>query len=92
VRLRIKVPTSYHGLGIFRSVNEPEGGNVSCIPRSHRLSADHTFCNIMVITDFNTLPPPRMRHSIMGSTTRAKEGLAFWDWTRKRHSGLHTQS
>jgi hypothetical protein len=79
-------------LGIFRSVNELECGNVSCIPRSHRLSPGHTFCNNMVITDFNVLPPPRMRHRIMGSTTRAKEGLAFRDWSRKRHSGLHTQS
>jgi hypothetical protein len=79
-------------LGIFRSVNELKGGNVSCIPRSHRLPADHTFYNITVVIDFNVLPRPRMRHRIMGSTTRAKEGLAFWDWSRKRHSGLHTQS
>jgi hypothetical protein len=50
-----------HGLGIFRSVNELVRGNVSCIPRSHRLSADHTLCGIIVITDFNALPPPRIQ-------------------------------
>jgi len=77
------------GLGIFRSVNELEGENVSCIPRSHRLSADHTICNITVITDFNVLPTSRMRHRIMGSTTRAEEGSAFRDWPYKGYSGFH---
>jgi hypothetical protein len=84
----ISGPPRIHGLGIFRSVNELEGRNVSCIARSHRLSADHTLCGIIVITDFNALPPPRMGHRIKRSTTRAEEGSAFRDWPCKRHGGF----
>ena len=71
---RTGAATFAEGLGIFRSVNELEGCNVSCIPRSHRLSANHTLYGIIVITDFNALPPPRMRHRIKGSTTGQKKG------------------
>jgi hypothetical protein len=59
-------------LGIFRSVNELQGGNVSCIPR-----ADHTLCGIIVITDINAPRPPRKRHRIKGlhNAGRRRVGL-----------------
>jgi hypothetical protein len=57
-------------------------------PRSHDSSADYTFCAIIIVTDINALPPPRIRHRIKRTATRAKERVAFRDWPCKRHGGL----